>query len=329
MPSLAHSLLIICWSATNVLAQVNSTTDSEEPPIGGFVPKNSLSYIGLIAYGVSAIIHWTQYFAITPRRPFMATLPIGMTAMALGFVLRLIYANPPYTIMKYIPMTLFILLSVPLLVFGNRLHVARTSRSDVRRSGVRSLPTDTVIPIVRLFVWSDVTTFLLQSTGGGLSATKNADTANLGTNISLVGLFIQAISFLLFTTVLVVFAWRVRTEFPALWRPKHARPFKLISAEPIDDWRTLFYVMCLTCIGILIRSIFRIAEFAGGYSGTIATHEAYFYLFDALPLWISMTLFCVVWPVRVLNAGPAAAGMELLPPAKQSVQKLMQRYDEA
>jgi hypothetical protein len=50
-----------------------------------------------------------------------------------------------------------------------------------------------------------------------------------------------------------------------------------------------------------IRSIFRIAEFAGGFNGYITTHEAYFYLFDSLPLWISMTLYCVVWPKRCLK----------------------------
>jgi hypothetical protein len=36
------------------------------------------------------------------------------------------------------------------------------------------------------------------------------------------------------------------------------------------------------------------------YSGTVATHEAYFYTFDALPLWIVMSLYCVVWPARAL-----------------------------
>jgi hypothetical protein len=84
----------------------------------------------------------------------------------------------------------------------------------------------------------------------------------------------------------------------------------------------VFYLMCMTCIGILIRSVFRIAEFAGGYveansnsyhlgwtmsvlsnalhryRGTIATHEGYFYAFDTLPLWVAMTLYCIVWPTR-------------------------------
>ncbi|KAJ6591393.1 hypothetical protein B0H10DRAFT_1960786 [Mycena sp. CBHHK59/15] len=32
----------------------------------------------------------------------------------------------------------------------------------------------------------------------------------------------------------------------------------------------------------------------------LSRHEGYFYLFDVLPLWMAMSLFCVVWPARCL-----------------------------
>ncbi|KAJ7099056.1 RTA1 like protein-domain-containing protein [Mycena crocata] len=309
MPSLLWPFIFISCAAS-VLAQ----DEESQRVIGGYVPKETLSYIALVLYGISAIIHWTYYFTITPRRPFMLALPIGMTAMAIGFVLRVIYATPPYTIGKYIPMYLLILVSPCLFLATDYMLLARLAAMFDEQVAQRCLLIRSS-RIVRLFVWSDVTTFLLQMAGGGLTASQNASSAKLGTDIELVGLVVQAVSFLLFTTVLIVFGWRVRTEFPALWRSPNTRPFKLLSQQPIEDWRTLFYVMCVTCVGILIRSIFRIAEFAGGYDGTIATHEGYFYVFDALPLWICMTLFCIVWPVRVLNFPTKALGMELMPPA--------------
>ena len=45
-------------------------------------------------------------------------------------------------------------------------------------------------------------------------------------------------------------------------------------------------------------------------TGKIFTHEAYFYGLDALPLWLGMSLFYLVWPPRVLHQtnGDAAAG---------------------
>jgi hypothetical protein len=38
--------------------------------------------------------------------------------------------------------------------------------------------------IVKFFVWSDAITFFLQASGGGLTATKNQKTADLGNTVS-------------------------------------------------------------------------------------------------------------------------------------------------
>ncbi|KAJ6608371.1 RTA-like protein [Mycena sp. CBHHK59/15] len=161
--------------------------------------------------------------------------------------------------------------------------------------------------ITKIFVWSDVATFLLQSSGGGLTAMKNAKLADLGNKarIALVGLVLQAVSFGLFATVLVVFAWRMSERFPDLWRPKKARLFKVFSQQPIDDWLILVYVMFATCVAILIRSIFRVAEFAGGCVVSFSLWMCHkttciFLRFDTLPLWLAMSLYCVVWPARAL-----------------------------
>ncbi|KAJ6487146.1 RTA-like protein [Mycena vitilis] len=232
--------------------------------------------------------------------------------MATGFILRIIYSNPPFTISKYIPMDLFILLSPCLFLATDYMllsHLANTFDDEVvdrcliiRRSR-----------IVKIFVWSDVTTFLLQCSGGGLTSTGNGNIANFGNKIGMIGLVLQAISFLLFTVALILFAARVAKHFPDLWRARHPRPFKLLSREPIDDWRILIYTMCVTCVGILVRSVFRVAEFVGGYSSTIATHEGYFYAFDTLPLWIAMTIYCFIWPTRALqdHSGQLGSRMEL------------------
>lgn len=80
---------------------------------------------------------------------------------------------------------------------------------------------------MRLFVWSDVITFLFQASGGGMAAvggsiastgekvsrTKRFDERFLLTmffcQISLVGLIAQACSFGLFTILLLVFGYKV------------------------------------------------------------------------------------------------------------------------
>lgn len=115
-------------------------------------------------------------------------------------------------------------------------------------------------------------------------------------------------------------------------------PFKITQ---ISNWKILYFTMCLTCIGILvcvkrfqatsfhcslsslstdsIRLPYRRVRWGvslstleysiylahshsiHSYFGFLAIHEGYFYLLDALPLWIAMTLYCFVWPARFIN----------------------------
>ncbi|KAF8176608.1 RTA1 like protein-domain-containing protein [Mycena galopus ATCC 62051] len=306
---MSRTLVLAAFFATAFAANNTNGRDDNTTPIGGYIPKKSLSYIAVILFGISGLIHWTYFFTVPPRRAFIITLPLGMTAMTAGFALRIINANPPFTLGKYIATDLFILLSPCLFLATNYMLLSHLAQSFDEEVAERCLPIRRS-RITKIFVWSDVTTFLLQSGGGGLTATKNnVSLAKLGTDIALVGLVLQALSYGLFTIVLIIFARRVSIHFPELWRPKNARPFKVFSRQPIDDWRIVFYTMCATCVGILIRSVFRIAEFAGGYNGAISTHEGYFYVFDSLPLWIAMTLYCVVWPTRALMI--RSAGLEL------------------
>ncbi|KAJ7780593.1 RTA1 like protein-domain-containing protein [Mycena maculata] len=287
-------ILFACFATGLAADATNTTADASDKPIAP-------AYIAMILFAICGLIHWIHFFTVKPIRPFMLSLTLGMTAMTTGFALRVVYTYPPFTIGKYIAWDLFILLSPCLFLAANYTllaHLAATFDKEVtdRCLLIRSSR------IVKLFVWSDVTTFFLQSSGGGLTATKNNPSiANIGNKIVMIGLILQAVSYLLFTCVLIVFGWRVSAHFPAAWRPQNPRPFKLLSRQPIDDWRIVFYIMCTTCVGILVRSVFRIAEFGEGYSGVIATHEGYFYVFDSLPLWLAMTLYCVVWPARALN----------------------------
>ncbi|KAJ7662282.1 RTA-like protein [Mycena rosella] len=216
--------------------------------------------------------------------------------MALGFVLRIIFAGSPYSSGLYIIMDLVILLSPCAFLATDYMLLARlvaTFNAEISQTCLLIRPS----LIVRIFVASDGTTFLLQATGGGLSSQNTASSANLGKTIAMIGLGLQLVSFALFTVLLAVFGLRLP-------------PFKVRGTDQVADCRVLYYTMCLTCIGILIRSIFRIAEFAGGYTGFIATHEGYFYLFDALPLWVAMSLYCLVWPPRFLDSRMGGTAMD-------------------
>ncbi|KAF7985913.1 hypothetical protein HWV62_43820 [Athelia sp. TMB] len=218
----------------------------------------------------------------------MLVLCIGSTAMAVGFVMRIVLAGSPESLGIYIFEDLFILLSPCFFLAANymilsRLAVSLSTPSAPVSSTCLFLP---ATRIAKIFVWSDGITFFIQASGGGLSA--SASMASTGQKISLFGLILQLVSFALYTVLLLVFGFRVMQQYPQVW--------KLSTQGGRKDWRVLYFVVCLTCIGILIRSVFRIVEFSQGYHGYVPTHEAFFYCFDSVPLFLAIGLYAFVWP---------------------------------
>ncbi|KAF7966856.1 hypothetical protein HWV62_36715 [Athelia sp. TMB] len=218
----------------------------------------------------------------------MLVLCLGSTAMAFGFAFREVFIGDPYSEGKFIIQDLLILLSpcfflaADYMILG-RLAVSLTTSSAPVSSKCLLLP---ATRIAQIFVWGDVTTFLIQAVGGAM--TTQAAHANLGKKIALVGLILQLISFGLFTGLLLAFGFRVRKLFPEVWSHSPSSGRK--------DWRILFWATAFTCVAILIRSGFRIIEFSQGANGYITTHEAFFYFFDSLPLLLAISLFVFVWP---------------------------------
>ncbi|KAG6917911.1 hypothetical protein DXG01_000520 [Tephrocybe rancida] len=148
--------------------------------------------------------------------------------------------------------------------------------------------------ITRVFVASDITTFLIQAAGGALSASANSTHLNfIGSRVFLAGLIVQLISFATFTGIYLVFLYRVRKNMYETWCQDHTKAW-------YNDWRALGCVLFLSCIGILIRSLYRVIELSQGYAGHLATTEAFFYGLDTLPLFTAVALYTPFWPGRFI-----------------------------
>ncbi|GAA6031683.1 hypothetical protein JCM8097_001932 [Rhodosporidiobolus ruineniae] len=295
---------------------------STETPDGkhlfsGYIPELWAGILALVLFGVVSIYQWVLWWR-NGRHRYMLTLTIGMTCMTIGFILRLVYRSSPYSLGLYAVQLLFILLS-PCAFLANDYVLLKHLAVSMGPEVVQTCLFLPIRLIVKLFVWCDVITFLVQAAGGGASA-GNGEIAKVGPKIALVGLIVQLVSFGLFTCLLLVFAYRVRTRFPQLGSPVPAFSLKSYnpwSTELINDWRILFWVLLLTCVGIMVRCVFRTVEYAQGYSGYLVTHEIYFYLLDALPLFLSMLCYAWLWPTRVIDGaardastGAAQANLE-------------------
>ncbi|KAL8287276.1 hypothetical protein RQP46_003728 [Phenoliferia psychrophenolica] len=262
-----------------LLARARTADD----PIAGFVPKLWPAAVAAVLFGVAAVYQWILLFR--KGRKFMLTLTIAMSCMTLGYALRIVYAGSPLSLGLYIVTTMFVLLTPCAFLAMDYVIFKKIAASLDPTTAEACL----IIPtrrIVKLFVWSDGITFFLQMSGSGLSAAQSANMAKIAKYITLIGLGVQLASFVLFTVTLIIFGARMRSRFPLVWAGT-PRGYDSYGSAPAKKWTTLYFT---------IRSCFRLAEYSQGYFGYLAVREGFFYALDALPLFLAMGSYCLVWP---------------------------------
>ncbi|KAJ1028358.1 hypothetical protein NDA16_001528 [Ustilago loliicola] len=153
----------------------------------------------------------------------------------------------------------------------------------------------------RVFVWSDVATFLVQVSAGGMQASGGAENPNLtetGDKLFLVGVILQGISYILFT-LLLTYATILVTREGACNKAGQMGERKIMGLEkPVF---ALVGGLYFSSIFVIIRSIYRIIEFSQGYSGYLVSHEIYLFVLDAAPLLLAVGVWVLMWPSALLE----------------------------
>lgn len=153
--------------------------------------------------------------------------------------------------------------------------------------------------LTKTFVCGDILCFLLQSggknassiefpswiliiifIGGGLIAggRNNPSMAHIGNGVIIAGLVLQLLWFMFFLVVAGIFHHRMKAAPTAAAQGQEVHWMRYLN--------TLYVVSAL----IVVRSLFRIIEYIQGNSGYLLSHEAFLYVFDAIPM-----LIVVVW----------------------------------
>ncbi|GAA5958416.1 hypothetical protein JCM8115_002459 [Rhodotorula mucilaginosa] len=259
----------------------------------GYKPSVGAAVAAIAFYLVSTLLLHISYFHTFRGHKFMIVLLLGMIAMIAGFVFRILYSNNLTEVGFYLPMILCILLSPTTYLAINYMLLSRLARAlDATKALL--LPAGL---IAKLFVLSDIVSFVLQAFGSGSSASGDAHASK---KTIVIGLVVQLVSYCLFCLIFLIFGLRVKHVRPGLelerFRWRHLNPF---SVKPIANWKVLYWAIAFSSIGIIIRSVYRVLEYTQG--DHLATHEVYFYMLDTLPLWVSTTSYVFVWPSRVLK----------------------------
>lgn len=122
-----------------------------------------------------------------------------------------------------------------------------------------------------------------------LAQAKKQSTIDLGNHVILGGLILQVLFFGFFVTVASVFHRRIRMV-----------PTGRSAALKVP-WERYLVVLYIASALIVIRCIFRVAEYAGGQTGPLLKTEVYLYIFDATLMFVVMALFNIEHPSKVLN----------------------------
>ncbi|CAO3641530.1 unnamed protein product [Cunninghamella echinulata] len=263
-----------------------------------YIPMGVLPEVAIAVFSVIAIAFAYRIYRNKDGK-WLHILTFTAIAEVIGYVFRLL-CRTNTTLMKYVIMNLFLLLSPNALALVNYKTLAKivqeksqpssSSTSNSIENETYQSPTTSHQKIINettrsslkkdpfwlrpkflswFFFASDIFSFFLQGAGGGLQATGNNST---GQAITLFGLAIQLIFLACFTVIAIIVYRRSDFDFQVI----DIRS-KVVIAEPKKKLLTCLFI---TTFLLYIRSIYRFAEYATGYNGPIARREWAFLVFD-------------------------------------------------
>ncbi|KAL4076688.1 RTA1 like protein-domain-containing protein [Scleroderma yunnanense] len=263
-----------------------------------YIVSNSLTVMVISVVLASALIH--TFWAFRYRTTWMLTLVTSEYCYAIGFCFRFLLHYYPDSRRIYITEYLIIVLSPCGFIAADYVLLGRFAKFLSCSEHVPLPPNK----ITLVFVISDISTFLIQATGGSLITSHSATMIVRGVHILLAGLVLQLVSFFTFSCIYVRFLYKIYTRRPDIWNKDQTKSW-------YSHWRALAGALMISSIGILIRSGYRVAEISYGYQGLLATTEGYFYFMDTLPLVIANLAYIPCWPARFIfdepvqeNTGP-------------------------
>lgn len=272
-----------------------------------YIPSLPAAIIFCVLFAIFSIAH--SYRLYRKRQWFCIPFVIGGVLETIGYGARIGSHFGTASLIPYIIQNLFLLL--PPAFFSASIYMV-LKRTIVAVKG----ESYSIIPVrwlTRLFVLGDVISFWTQGGGGGLMA--NASTSNTGEKVVVAGLLIQVVLFGLFCVTAVVFHYRFK---------HYSVSFPLSTKIP---WEKLLWMLYGVSLLIMVRSVFRVIEFAMGSDGYLLENEWTLYVFDAVLMFAVMVVFYIRYPgdlysaqaqrlsMDVMDANPSNGLMEMESPA--------------
>ncbi|KAI0735122.1 RTA1 like protein [Earliella scabrosa] len=264
-------------------------------PLYGYTPTRSACYIFVILFSITTLLH--SYQAVRYRAWWLIpTVVIAGVGEVVGWGARVKGSYEPFARMPFIIQTSVLVLAPTPFVAALFIGFGRVSE---RLGAQYSRLSPSMYS--KIFLTADIISLLVQGSGGGLAAssTEDPDQVRLGSNITLGGLIVQIISMSIFCCFMAEYAWRRYND-----RPFRKVAFDENAEQGIFDrhMKLLIAGICLSTMVIYIRCVYRVIEFADGFSGSIAHNEVLFNVFDGAMVTLGFYILNFMHPGRLLLA---------------------------
>jgi len=275
--SASRKALLVGIAFQSCLAFSASMVRATEGPIVavlGYTPNKAAAAVAAIVYFICGLAFFYRVFRI--RNWWALCLPIGSTAMAFGFVIRVLLNNPSHQQHgPFIAEEILTSCSPAAFLAFNYIVYGRLLRSFIGRRHSLLPPNY----IATFFVCSDVLTFFVQAAGAAMFT--NISTLNTGKKVFQIGVILQSASYYIFYIMLFM-TWRsIRKEGIATGR---------------EMWWKAYKMVAISSLFIVVRTIFRIIYSSTNKDSKVRTDEVFLYVFDTIPLFLAIVGYIFKWP---------------------------------
>jgi hypothetical protein len=141
------------------------------------------------------------------------------------------------------------------------------------------------------FCLCDFGPLILESVGVAIASTADTETmSELGKDIEIAGLVLQVSALALFATAASEFALRAR-KAKGTWDERYQSVVNTLF------FKAFLVSLAIATVTIIIRSIYRIVELSGGFTGHVFTgHEPAFMVLESVMIIIACTCLTVFHP---------------------------------
>ena len=244
------------------------------------------------------IHHWWSSYDILFHLvvfPFLTSFIVE----TVGYAMRAIARDQTDQLMPYVLQSTFLLVAPALFAASVYMVLGRV----IRNLSADSLSVIPVRWLTKIFVCGDVISFMIQAGGAGIMV--SADSMSTGENIILAGLFVQIVIFGLFAITAAIFHSRFRKRNPNALQ------------DYGKGWEQTMVMLYVVSVLIMIRSIFRVVEYAMGHDGYPLGNEWTLYVFDGVLMFGVVAMFVWRFPSNLgRRAFNASANTSSAPPER-------------